>query len=331
MGKRLTGARRKGYRQRRRQRDDAAHPRGRQRERPLPRRRGILPPDRRNQPARQVGRRVHPNEARDDDDGADERRGDHQFGHGITADPCNHGTRLQAGDEEDHALDQIVEEIPEEYALQTRRGADQPKPVPAHVEPRRDGRQHSGPAELLRRPIGEERRQDRKRDFDARVADPAPQSQHQPTDPDSPQDFTCNDDDERRHGLLEGKYADTHRSHREAIEHERGRVVRQPFAFQNDEELPRNPQPARDGERRHRVGRRHDGAENKSHWPCETQHIVGRRRRRGGREHDAADREHRNGAKAETKLTPAHRHRGRVDDRRQQDEKHEFRGDSDRG
>ena len=40
---------------------------------------------------------------------------------------------------------------------------------------------------MLGRPIGEERRQHLERDFDARIADPASQPQHQPTDPHAPE------------------------------------------------------------------------------------------------------------------------------------------------
>ena len=92
--------------------------------------------------------------------------------------------RLQARDEEHHALDQVDQEIPEEDALQPGRRADQPQPVPADVEPGGDGREHAGTARVLGRPIGEKRREDRQRDLDPRIADPAPQAKHQPADAD---------------------------------------------------------------------------------------------------------------------------------------------------
>ena len=187
-GKRLAARRRQGDRERRRERDDAAHAGEGQRERPLPGRRGIGASDGGNEPARQVDRGKCPDEARDDDDGGDQQRRGRKLGNRIVSDVRHDRARLKAGDQEQHALDQIDQEIPEEDALQPGRRADQAKAVPAHVEADRHRRQHARAAEMLRRPEGDERRQNRKRDLDARVTHPAPQPQHQPTDADPPDD-----------------------------------------------------------------------------------------------------------------------------------------------
>ena len=54
---------------------------------------------------------------------------------------------------------------------------------------------------MFRRPIGEERGEERQRDLDARIVDPAPQPQHQPADADAPDDLADYDGDERAGGL----------------------------------------------------------------------------------------------------------------------------------
>ena len=90
--------------------------------------------------------------------------------------------RLQAGDQEHQALDQIDDQIPEENSLQPRGGRDQTRPVPAHIEPAGDGRQHAGAAKMRRHPEGEIGRHQRQRDLDARLARPMPQAQAEPAD-----------------------------------------------------------------------------------------------------------------------------------------------------
>ena len=127
----------------------------------------------REKQTRQIGSGVHPDEAGDDDHSADDGGGDGQFG---DADGGSCGryqrARLQAGDEEHHAFDKINEEIPEEDALETGFGADQPEAVPTDVESGGDGGEHARAAEMFGWPIGQKRRQDREDDFDARIARP---------------------------------------------------------------------------------------------------------------------------------------------------------------
>src|SRR3984957_13856412 len=61
-------------------RDDAADAGKRRQERVLPRRVRVVAPERREEPTRQVGRWKHPNEASQDDDPADDKGGQGQFG-----------------------------------------------------------------------------------------------------------------------------------------------------------------------------------------------------------------------------------------------------------
>jgi hypothetical protein len=120
---------------------------------------------------------------------------------------------------------------------------------------------------MLGWPIGQERRQNRERDLDARIMDPAPQTQYQPTDADTPDDFAGDDGSKHSRGLPERKYASAHRGYREAIEDERGRIIRKPFAFEDDEDPPGELHSACDREWRHRVRRRNDGAQYEADWP----------------------------------------------------------------
>ena len=159
----------------------------------LPGRRGIAAPDRRNEPARQIGRRKHPDEARDDHDrGGDGGRGQQLRDREVLR-LLDQGARLQAGDQEHEALDQVDDQVPEEDALKPRRRRDQPRPVPAHVEPGRDGREHAGAAEVMRHPEGEKRRHQRQRDLDPGVLRPVPQPQAQPADADAVDDLADHD------------------------------------------------------------------------------------------------------------------------------------------
>ncbi len=73
------------------------------------------------------------------------------------------------------------------------------------------------------------------------------------------------------------------RDDREAVEDERGRVVGEPFAFEHDQEPARQAKRARDRERRHHVGRRHDRADQEADRPGQIEHVVCGGRDRAGR------------------------------------------------
>src|ERR1700731_3699859 len=73
-------------RQRCGERNDAADAGKRQHERMLPGRRGIPPPEPAGQPAGKVDRREDPDETRYDDDRADHRGGNREFGHRVLTD-----------------------------------------------------------------------------------------------------------------------------------------------------------------------------------------------------------------------------------------------------
>src|SRR4051812_11567657 len=111
----------KGYRECRGQRHDSTNPGEGKCEWPLPWGSRVPAPELWKQPARNVRSRVHPDEARYDDDHTNDRCGNREFGQGIASNPCNEGVRLESRDEEHHALNDVDEEVPEENTLQPRR------------------------------------------------------------------------------------------------------------------------------------------------------------------------------------------------------------------
>jgi hypothetical protein len=93
--------------ERRRERDDAADPCEGQDEHLLPGQGWILAANRWNKPAREIGRRIDPDEAGDDHYRADDRDRDGQLGQSIIANAVDQCARLQAGNEEHQAFDQV--------------------------------------------------------------------------------------------------------------------------------------------------------------------------------------------------------------------------------
>ena len=183
---------------------------------------------------------------------------------------------------------------------------------------------------MLGRPIGEKRRQHRERDLDRRIVHPAPQPQHQPADADAPEDFADDDGNERAGRLTERKHAGAHGGDREPVEDERGCVVGQSLAFEDDQDAPGKLHSAQDRHRRHGVGRRDDRAQHEPYGPRQAEEPMGRRRDRDGGEHHAPNRQQRDGTQIEAELAPAHRHRGRIDDGRQHQQQNQLGRELDR-
>jgi len=81
------------------------------------------------------------------------------------------------------------------------------------------------------------------------------------------------------------------RHHREAIQDQRGGIIRKPLALEDDEDPPRHAELAGDGERRHHVRRRDNGAEQEADVPRQPDQVVRRGGDREGGEDHAADRQ----------------------------------------
>ncbi len=126
------------------------------------------------------------------------------------------------------------------------------------------------------------------------------------------------------------EHAGRDRDDGEAVEDQRGGVIGEPFAFEHDQKAARQAEPPRDRERRDHVRRRHDRAEHESDAPRPAEQIVQRGRDRDGREHHRAEGEQRDRPQIEAEFAPAHRHAGRIDQRRQQHQQHQIRRKFDR-
>ncbi len=124
-------------------------------------------------------------------------------------------------------------------------------------------------------------------------------------------------------GLLQGKKPGAHGDDGEAVEDQSRGVIGQPLAFEHDDQPPRHAEAADHGERRHRVGRRHDGAEHETDRERHVKQPMRRRRHRAGREHDAAEGKQRDRPQIKAEFAPAHGDAGRIDQRRQNAEQHQ--------
>ena len=174
-------------------------------------------------------------------------------------------------------------------------------------------------------PIGDIGRDQRQRDFDLRIARPVPRPQAEPADRGAEQHLAGDDGEEGAAGFRQRKHSGRNRHHREAVQDQRGGVVGEPFAFEDDENTARQPEPAGDRQRRHHVRRRDDGAEQEADIPRQPDQIMRRGGDREGGEDHAADRQQDDRAQIGFELAPAHGDAGRIDQRRQHHQQHQFR------
>ena len=233
--------------------------------------------------------------------------------------------RLQAGEQEHQAFDQIDDQVPEEDSLQPRGGRDQPRPDPAHVKPAGDGRQHAGAAEMRRHPEGEIGRHQRQRDLDARLVRPLAQTQAEPADRETVDDFADHDQRERAGSLGERERPVLTATTAKRYSTSAVASLARPSPSSTTTMRRGRPRLPRDGERRHHVGRRHDGAEQEADGPIEIQQIMRGGCHRAGGEQHAAESEQRDRPQIETEFAPAHGDAGRIDQRRQDHQQHQFR------
>ncbi len=117
-------------------------------------------------------------------------------------------------------------------------------------------------------------------------------AQGEPADGDAERDLAGDDREKGAGRLRQRERAGRDRDHGEAIEDQRGGVIGKAFALEHDQDAAGDAEPARDRDRRHRVGRSDDGAEQEADVPGQADQVV-----RGGRDHrrredDAADGEH---------------------------------------
>ena len=104
-----------------------------------------------------------------------------------------------------------------------------------------------------------------------------------PADADAIGDFADDDEREFARGGAEREQAGADRGDGEAVKDQGGGIVGEPFAVEHDDQPARQSEPADDGERSDRVGRRHDGAEHEADRERQAEQIIrGNRDRRGG-------------------------------------------------
>ena len=82
-------------------------------------------------------------------------------------------------------------------------------------------------------------------------------------------------------------------------ENESGRIIRQAFAFKDDERAPWDMHAPRDGERCHGIRRRNDRANYEADRPRKTEQPMHGGGHRDGGENDAPDRQQSNGSQVE--------------------------------
>ena len=104
----------------------------------------------------------------------------------------------------------------------------------------------------------------------------------------------------------EREHADGDGSYGEAIEDERGRIVRQRLAFEDDDEPAGELHSAGNGKGGDGIRRRNDGAEKEADRPGKIHDPMRRGGNRERREHDASHGEKRDRAQIELELAPAH-------------------------
>ncbi len=183
---------------------------------------------------------------------------------------------------------------------------------------------------MLGQPVGDVGRDQRQGQLDLRIPRPFAEAKGEPADADAEGDLTGDDEEEFAGRERQREMPDHDRGKRKAIEDQRRGIIGEPFALEDDQEPARHVEPARDRERRHHVGRRDDGSQQKGDGPGQADHVVrgGRHHRRG--EDHRANREQHDRAQIVPELAPAHGDARGVDQRRQHHQEHQFRRQLDR-
>ena len=224
----------------------------------------------------------------DDDHGHGDQDGQRETVQQVCVHPVEQRARLHAGHQEDKSFEEIDQQIPKEDSLQPRRRRNEQRPVPAHEQAGRHRRQNARTAQLLRHQEREVRGQQRQRDLDARIARPAAQAQAEPADGDAIGDLAHDDESKGARGVGEGEQAGAHGGDREAVEDQGRGVIGEPLALQHDDQPARHAETAHDRQRRDRVGRRDNGAEQKADGQRHAEQPVHGGRHRAGGEDDGS-------------------------------------------
>ena len=184
---------------------------------------------------------------------------------------------------------------------------------------------------MLGHPEGDIGRHQRQRDLDARIARPLAQAQAQPADADAVDDLADDDQAEGPGGLRRARTCRWRpprpRSGRGSARSRRWRGLRLP--------APPRSRRGRPSRRAIASGATTSGGammapSTKPTAQSKSKQIMRGRRHRAGREHHAAEGEQRDRPQVEPELAPAHGDAGRIDQRRQDHQQHQFRRQFDR-
>ena len=143
------------------------------------------------------------------------------------------------------------------------------------------------------------------------------QTEAEPAHRNTEKNFTDDDRDECSGGGRERECARADGKHREPVQDQGSGIVRESFAFEDDKNAMGQLQPFGDGERRHDIRRRYDCAEDEAYTPWEAERVVRGCGDQHRRKDHAADCQQADRAQVGLELAPAHRHAGRIDQRRQ--------------
>src|SRR4051794_30163617 len=134
--------------------------------------------------------------------------------------PGNERVGLQAREQEYQTLDEVDQEVPEKYSLQTRGRADEAQAIPTDVKTGGHRRQDSRSAQQLGRPVRQKWGQHREHDLHSGIAYPTAQSQHGPTNNQSPHQLADQDGDKLADRVGEREGTSQHRGDSEAIQNQ---------------------------------------------------------------------------------------------------------------
>jgi hypothetical protein len=234
--------------------------------------------------------------------------------------------QLQPDEHEQDRVDDEVEDVPDEVALQACAAREDLRRADAHVDAGRDRGQDPRGADGVRRHVGRVAGQERDGDVHlgvgdalADLGDDHPHDEahgHAPSRPEY----------ELQAGVGEREAPGHHGGDRDAVGHQGGHVVEQTLALDAAHHAPRGIEAPHDRRRRERVGWRDDRPEDESGFPGQA-----RNERVGGPGDRAHRRDHQRHrvegerAQAGPEVVEVRLERRAVDQRRQEDNQHDLR------
>ena len=195
----------------------------------------------------QQARGEHPDDAPDDDDGADQGRQPDDLDRWSVPETFEDRRQLQPDQDEEETIEDEPDHLPGRQPQEpAARRQDRPEPT-ADDEAGCDRREHPRQAESIRREVGRERDDHGDQDLDRWVVEAAQDLARDATDDGADDDPAGSRDHEPDQGFREDEGATDRRDHCRAVGDERGRIVEQGLALDERPDDPRRPEPAEDG------------------------------------------------------------------------------------